>query len=95
MTLTPLVKKVHIGNVCSADLIYSPQPQLFDVLEKMNVLAVELELAGIYGLAAEYGARALGILTASDHIRKGEHLGPKERQTSFGAMIDLAVATTE
>ena len=51
-------KKVHIGNVFSADLIYSPQPQLFDVLEKMNVLAVEMELAGIYGLAAEYGARA-------------------------------------
>ena len=40
-------------------------------------------------------ARALGILTASDHIRKGEHLGPEERQTSFGDMIDLAVATTE
>ena len=40
-------------------------------------------------------ARTLGILTASDHIRKGEHLGPEERQTSFGDMIDLAAATTE
>ena len=40
-------------------------------------------------------ARALGILTAADHICKGEHLGPEERQTNFGAMIDLAVATAE
>lgn len=88
-------KKVHIGNVFSADLFYSPQPQLFDVLERMNVLAVEMELAGIYGLAAEYGARALGILTVSDHIRKGQHLSPEERQTSFGSMIDLALAATE
>ena len=46
-------------------------------------------------LAAEYGARALGILTVSDHIRKGQHLSPEERQTSFGSMIDLALAATE
>ncbi len=86
-------KKVRVGNVFSADLFYTPQPEMFDKLEKMNVLAVEMELAGIYGLAAEYGARALGILTVSDHIRTDEHMSTDERQTSFGEMITLALDT--
>jgi len=86
-------KQVRIGNVFSSDLFYSPQPEMFDKLEKMKVLAVEMELAGLYGLAAEYGARALGILTVSDHIRTNEHLSTDERQTSFGEMITLALET--
>ena len=86
-------KAVRVGNVFSADLFYSPQPELFDKLEKMNVLAVEMELAGLYGLAAEYGGRALGILTVSDQIRTHEHMSTEARQTSFGAMIELALET--
>ncbi len=86
-------KKVRVGNVFSADLFYTPQPEMFDKMEKMQVMAVEMELAGIYGLAAEYGAHALGILTVSDHIRTGEHMTTEERQTSFGEMITLALAT--
>ncbi len=86
-------KKVRVGNVFASDLFYSPQPELFDKLEKMKVMAVEMELAGLYGLAAEYGARALGILTVSDHIRRGEHLSPEQRQTSFGEMIEIALET--
>ncbi len=45
----------------------------------MKVMAVEMELAGIYGLAAEYNARALGILTVSDQIRTHEHAGAEAR----------------
>jgi purine-nucleoside phosphorylase len=86
-------KKVHVGNVFSADLFYTPQPELFDKLEKMNVLAVEMESAGIYGLAAEYGARALTLLTVSDQIRTHQHLSAEARQTSFGSMIDIALET--
>ena len=79
--------------VFSADLFYTPQPEMFDKLEKMKVLAVEMELAGIYGLAAEYSARALGILTVSDQIRTHEHMTADARQTSFGEMIELALET--
>jgi purine-nucleoside phosphorylase len=86
-------KNVRVGNVFSADLFYTPQPELFDKLEKMKVMAVEMELAGIYGLAAEYNARALGILTVSDQIRTHEHMSAEARQTSFGEMIELALET--
>jgi purine-nucleoside phosphorylase len=86
-------KAVRVGNVFSADLFYTPQPELFDKLEKMQVMAIEMELAGLYGLAAEYGARALGILTVSDQIRTHEHMSAEARQTSFGEMIELALET--
>lgn len=86
-------RPVRVGNVFSADLFYTPQPELFDKLEKMRVLAVEMELAGMYGLAAEYGARALGILTVSDQIRTHQHMSVEARQTSFGEMIELALET--
>jgi purine-nucleoside phosphorylase len=86
-------KPVRVGNVFASDLFYTPQPELFDKLEKMKVMAVEMELAGLYGLAAEYGARALGILTVSDQIRTGEHMTPEARQTSFGEMIEIALET--
>jgi purine-nucleoside phosphorylase len=84
-------KKVHVGNIFSADLFYTPQPQMFDVMEKMGILAVEMEAAGLYGVAAEFGARALTLLTVSDHLRTSEHLSPEERQTSFHEMIEIAL----
>jgi len=84
---------VRVGNVFSSDFFYTPQPQMFDVMEKMGILGVEMEAAGLYGVAAEHGARALAMLTVSDHIRRGEHLSADERRTSFDAMIGIALGT--
>lgn len=82
---------VRVGNVFSSDLFYSPQAQAFDVMEKMGILGVEMEAAGLYGVAAEEGVRALTILTVSDHIRRGEHLSSDERRTTFDSMIEIAL----
>lgn len=82
---------VKVGNLFSTDLFYTPQPELFDVMEKYNILGVEMEAAGIYGLAAEYQAKALTICTVSDHIRRGEKLSAQERQFSFNEMITIAL----
>ena len=85
---------VRVGNVLSTDFYYHPQEnRLQDVAEKMGILALEMEVAGLYGVAAEYGARALGILTVSDHIRRNEHLSSEARQTSFETMMRLALET--
>jgi purine-nucleoside phosphorylase len=84
---------VRVGNVFSSDLFYSPQKQLFDTLEKLGILGVEMEAAGLYGLAAEYGVRALTLLTVSDHIRRDEKMSSDERRTSFDAMIRVALDT--
>lgn len=84
-------KVVRIGNIFSADLFYHPDSSLFETMEKMGILAVEMEAAGLYGVAAEYGARALAILTVSDHIPTGEATTSEERQTTFNDMIEIAL----
>ncbi len=84
-------KTVRVGNVFSADLFYHPDFSLFDTMESMGVLAVEMEAAGLYGVAAEYGAQALAILTVSDHIRTGEATSSDERQSTFNDMIEIAL----
>lgn len=83
--------EVRVGNVHSADLFYSPDPEAFDRMEEMGVLAVEMEAAGLYGAAAERGARALTICTVSDHVRTGESTSSEERQQTFDEMVEIAL----
>ncbi len=82
---------VKVGNIFTADLFYTPDPTMFDVMEKHGILGVEMEAAGIYGVAAELGKKALAICTVSDHIRTGEALSSELRQTSFNEMIEVAL----
>lgn len=82
---------VKVGNVFTSDLFYNPSETLFDTLEKYGVLAVEMEAAGLYGVAAEFGINALAIFTVSDHIRTGESLDAELRQTSFNEMVEVAL----
>ncbi|MCW7555190.1 purine-nucleoside phosphorylase [Endozoicomonas gorgoniicola] len=82
---------VKVGNLYSADLFYSPEKDMFDVMERHGILGVEMEAAGLYGVCAEYGAKGLAICTTSDHIRRGEALSPEDRQLSFNEMIEIAL----
>lgn len=82
------------GNMFSADLFYTPNPSMFDTMEKMNILGIEMEAAGLYGIATEYGANAAAICTVSDHIRTGEATTSAERQSSFEEMMKIALEAT-
>lgn len=82
---------MRVGNVFSADLFYTPVDGIFDTLAKMGILAVEMEAAGLYGVAAEYGANALTVLTVSDHILNGEATSSDERQNTFNDMIEITL----
>ena len=90
-TAEKLGKSVHVGNIFTADLFYTPQPEIFATLEKYGVLAVEMEAAGLYGVAAEYGKKALTVLTVSDHIKTGEQTTAEERQTTFKDMMEITL----
>jgi purine-nucleoside phosphorylase len=78
---------IRVGN------LFSPDVELFATMNKMGVLAVEMEAAGLYGVAAEYGRRALAVCAVSDIIASGESLSPADRQTTFDSMITLALAS--
>ena len=84
-------KDVRVGNIFTADLFYTPQPEMFALMEKYGILAVEMEAAGLYGVAAEYGKKALTVLTVSDHIKTGEQTTADERETTFKDMMELTL----
>ena len=85
--------RYHVGNIFSADLFYTPDPDMFATMAKFGIYGVEMEAAGIYPIAAEHGAEALAICTVSDDIVSGKALSTDERATTFDEMIRLALAT--
>ena len=52
-----------------------------------------MEVAGLYGLAQQFGIESLAILTVSDHCITGEETTAEERQLSFNNMIEIALET--
>jgi purine-nucleoside phosphorylase len=85
--------RYHVGNIFSADLFYTPDPDMFETMAKYNVYGIEMEAAGIYPIAAEHGAEALAICTVSDDIPSGNALSVEDRATTFDDMIRVALDT--
>jgi purine-nucleoside phosphorylase len=85
--------RYHVGNIFSADLFYTPDPDMFETMAKYNVYGIEMEAAGIFPIAAENNAEALAICTVSDDIPSGAALTADERATTFDEMILVALET--
>lgn len=81
----------HTGNIYSADVFYAERPDLDEALERHGVLAVEMEAAELYTVAARFGCRALAVLTVSDHLKTHEALPSEDREQSFGDMVEIAL----
>ena len=84
---------VHAGNVHSSDSFYNPVANALETWQRMNVLAVEMEAAGMYAIAHEERVRALAILTVSDHLITREETTADERERTFADMITLSLET--
>lgn len=83
----------HVGLIYSSDSFYNPRAaELTRPLVDHGVLAVEMEASSLYTLAASYRRRALAICTISDHIVTGEETTALEREQTFGAMVEIALA---
>jgi purine-nucleoside phosphorylase len=85
--------EMQVGPILAADAFYTDRPDLYDRLAEYGVLAVEMESAALYTIAARYRARALTILTVSDHIKRGTHTSAQEREQTFGQMVEIALDT--
>lgn len=83
--------EMRVGSVLAADAFYTDRPDLFDKLATYGVLAVEMESAALYTIAARFRARALTVLTVSDHIKTGAHTSAQEREQTFGRMVEVAL----
>lgn len=83
----------HVGGIYSSDTFYDERPDLDEQMVRHGILAVEMEAAELYTLAARYQCRALAILTVSDHLPSGERLSSADREQSFSDMVEIALET--
>ena len=81
-----------VGNLYSSDTFYDASASSLKWAE-MGVLAIEMEAAALYCNAAYTKKRGLSICSISDNIVTGEELSPEQRQTSFTAMMKIALET--
>ena len=84
--------EMPVGNLVSTDNFYDVKGRTAE-WGAMGVLAVEMEAAGLYCVAASLGKRALALCSISDHLVTGEGLDAEEGQTTFTAMMEIALAT--
>jgi purine-nucleoside phosphorylase len=84
---------VRVGNILSTDTFYGDQPDDWKHWAKFGVLAVEMEAAALYTLAAKFNVKALGIMTVSDSLITHEISSSEERQKTFLNMIEIALQT--
>jgi len=83
----------HAGNILSTDIFYNDDPEEWKIWSAHNVLAVEMEAAALYTLAAKKGIQALTILTVSDSLVSHEATSSEEREKTFTQMMELALET--
>lgn len=77
--------------IFSSDSFYSAAPGLPDLLRRHRIAGVDMEAAGLYGVAMREGMAALAVLTVSDHLDLGTHLSATEREQGMGHMAELAL----
>ena len=81
---------VKVGPIYSSDTFYDESEPLLK-LQKLGVLAVEMEAAALYLNAARAGKNALCICTISDNPFTGEGMTAEQRQTALTHMMEIAL----
>lgn len=86
-----------VGSLLSSDAFYTfedelpPEMRSTPAWQRMGILAVDMEAAGLYMNAARAGKNALAICTVSDQLVTDEHLSAADRETGFSEMVTLAL----
>jgi purine-nucleoside phosphorylase len=82
---------VRAAPVFSTDCFYGDDPDLVGRLVKHRILGIDMETAGLYGLAMREGAKALSVLTVSDHLQRDDHMPPADRERGLSVMAGLVL----
>ncbi len=84
--------KMQVGPIFSSDHFYVSRPETNAALVAHGTLAVEMESAALYAVAAAENAEALTLLTVTDHLGRLEHMDAREREECFENMSRVAIA---
>ena len=82
---------LRVGGVFSTDCFYGGDPGLYERLMQHRICGVEMESAGLYGLAMREGVKAVSVLTISDHLQSGESMTADQREQGLSRMAALVL----
>ena len=82
---------VRAGEVFATDYFYHPDADFIGNVQRMGILALDMETAALYALAKYHGRGALTLLTVSDVISTGERASTEDLQNAFGAVIEVVL----
>ena len=82
------------GNILSADEFYDFEPGTYKKWARFGVLCAEMETAGLYTVASQYGVRALAVMTIADNLVTKKEISADARERGFGTMVEIALNST-
>ena len=87
-------RRTFVGPIVSSDLFYDPEDEPATLWSNLGILAVEMEAAAIFTIAAMRGVRAGCLLTVSDTIgAEVVRIGDEELRDAVDNMMALALDT--
>ncbi len=86
---------VKVGTILTTDMFYHDDPDYWRLWASYGVLALEMETAALYTIAAKYKVKALSILTVSDSLVTQEETSSAEREKTFTNMVEIALNLVE
>jgi len=86
---------MHVGPIVSSDLFYNPDEGQYERWSKRGVLAVEMEAAALFTVAALRGVQGGCLLTVSDIVVEGEfkRISDDELRAAVDRVTKVALAT--
>lgn len=82
---------LHVGPTMSSDTLYDEYDDVNAPLEKMHLLASEMEAAALYLAAMRAGKHALCLCTVVSDPQTGEEVSVEDRERGLDNMIRLAL----
>jgi 5'-methylthioadenosine phosphorylase/purine-nucleoside phosphorylase len=85
-------RAVHVGGIVSSGVFYDPDPSSVPTWTRLGILAIEMEAAMLYTVAAVKRVEALAICTVSDLVGEGtsERISDEELRRGVDAMLQIA-----
>ena len=84
--------RAHVGGIYSSDSFHDDDAAGTEALARHGCLAVEMETAELYTIAARHGVRALSVLAVSDQLGTGDRMSAEARETGLEAVFGIALA---
>lgn len=82
---------LQVAGVFSTDCFHGGDPELIARLLQHRIHGIEMESAGLYGVAMREGFRALSVLTVSDHLQHDTHMPATQREQGLSRMTALVL----